>query len=215
MKKLLILISFALLSSCGSFEPVVRSYEPRPNYEIEYNFYRTSTFWRFYFNSWGYNWNTPYYYHPFYLDYTYYPYWGSSIQHNNWYYWNRPYLNYQWNYNNTYYNIRGRSNITYVNGHRGRTSSIYNNSTNRLNLITNDQTTRSNTRTRPNQTQSSSDGGRSRSWQIVPNRQIRTDQPSNVQPRQVRRGSESSVPQQPSSSQRTSGQGRGSGRGNR
>ena len=118
MKKLILLLSIVLLSSCSSFEPVIRDYEPRPTYEVRYNFYRSSLFWNFYFNSWGYNWNTPYIYRPFYLDYTFDPYWGSFGFQNTWAYWNRPYYFNQWNYYRPYYIRRGRSNITHVNGHR-------------------------------------------------------------------------------------------------
>ena len=141
--------------------------------------------WNSGWNRWGYNnWNTPYLYG-----------------------WNRPWNS--WNYYHPYYR-RGRINVAYVNGYRARTSSIYNNTTNRLNINKNDQTTRSNKRTRRVKTQSYSNGGRSRSRQVVPNQTIRINQPTNVQPRQIRRRPSTPVPQQPVRSQRPSRQRRSS-----
>lgn len=118
MKKLILILLIIVVSSCGSFQPTIKNFEPKPTYEIRYNFYRSSLFWNFYFNSWGYNWNTPYFYRPFYLDYTFDPYWGSFGFQNTWAYWNRPYYFNQWNYYRPYYTRRGRSNVTHVNGYR-------------------------------------------------------------------------------------------------
>lgn len=163
-------------------------------------------------NNW-YSWNRPYYYYG----------WNRPYRPwNSWYQgpWNNPGYNVVWNSSRrrNYSFVNGyRSNIVYNNIQTSTSNRRTRNTLNRTNYIkpvivnNNDQTTRSNTRTRSIQTQSSSNGWWSRSRQVIPNETTRLNQPSYVQPRQIRGGSSPSISQQPSSSQRSSGQGRRGG----
>jgi len=167
-------------------------------------------------NNW-YNWNRPYYYYG----------WNRPYRPwNNWYQgpWNNPGYNVVWNSSR-------RSNYSFVNGYRtnivsNNIQTTINNSRRTRNILNranynkpvisdnNDRIIKPNTRTnwKP---QSNSNGRGSWSRQVVPNETVRPNQPSYVQPRQVRGGSRPSISQQPSSSQRSSGQGRRSGGGKR
>ena len=163
-----------------------------------------------------------------------YPY--SNWGYNNWYSWNRPYWgsnNSWWNgynnwyqgpWNNTGYNViwnsSRRGNISYINGYRtsrlltSRNSSVNTNRRTNYNKrvipINNDQTIRLNTRT-TRSTQSSNNGRGWRSREIIPTQPVRVRQPSTVQPRQVRGGSRTSVPQQTRTSVNASSKRRSSG----
>ena len=168
-------------------------------------------------NSWH-NWNRPYYYY------------GWNRRYNPWNNWNQgPWYNSGYN---IVWNSSRRTNVSYINGYRSRlvTNNIQNtlnrsrrvrNTVNTANynnkpvvINNNDRTIKLSTRTnwKP---QSSSNGRGSWSRQVVPNKTVRPNQPSYVQPRQVRGGSGSSISQQPSSSQRSGGQRRRGGGRNR
>ena len=130
---------------------------------------------------------------------------GWNNYQNNWG-WRQGRNNYGWN--NRYRGVRVNNNSV-----RGRTATIYKRRVIN-NTVTNDKTSKPNLRS-VTTTESSSNGRGSRSRQIVPNRQIRINKPTNVQPRQIRRRPTTPVPQQPIRSQRTSRQRRPSGGGDR
>ena len=166
----------------------------------------------------NYFWNDWAFHYPFHHT------WGWD----NWYNWNRPYNYYGWNrpynpwnsiYNNSVWNLNRRGNISYINGYRTSRLSTNSNRTvntnrrtnynNRVKPNNNDQTIRLNTRT-TRSTQSSGNGWRRRSREIVPTQPIRVRQPNTVQPGQIRGGSRPSVPQQTRTSSSTSQQRRSS-----
>jgi hypothetical protein len=185
---------------------------------------------------WGYNgwnsWGQPHRWSPFGYDR-----WGYGI-HYGWNnhgwgynrYRNNGWNNYGWsnlygyrgrvNYHPNYNRYRG-TNVTYHSGRRsgvvstnGRAHAAMIQSTKEVKVKNrkvknnnNDKITRLNPR-RNTTTQSNSNGGRSRSRQIIPNQTIRSNRTPNVQPRQVRRRPSTPVSQQPRSSRRPSKQGR-------
>ena len=159
---------------------------------------------------WGYNWYSPHRWSPYGYDR-----WGYNNYGWNNYGWNNYQNNWGWRQgrNNYGWNNRYNINTVRINGIRGRTATIYNSRVTN-NIITNDKTSKPNLRS-VTTTESSSNGRGSRSRQIVPNKQIRINKPTNVQPRQVRRRPSTSVPQQLIRSQRTSRQRRPSGGGDR
>jgi len=175
----------------------------------DYPWFSNNRWSTFYFDQWGYfHMNNGPWYQPYYYGY------------NNW--------NYRPNYNR-------RPNIAYINGRRGssnvtenrtnirvrtpRSSTVGNtlineprvkvNKRRTINIDDDDQTIRTNTRiyVRP---ESSNNGGRSRSREILPPKPIVPRQPSTVQPRQIRRGSGSPVLQQTRTRVQSSSQGRSS-----
>ena len=158
---------------------------------------------------WGYNWNSPHRWSPFGYDrwgYNNYGYgigwsysWNnrrwSSNSWNNTYGWNN---HYGWNTGNNWFygnNYNRRTATSNINGNRGRVVQTVTRSRRTVNTNNNDKIIRLNTRTiRP--TESSNNGRRGRSRQIVPTKPVIIRQPPTVQPRQIRRGSGSPVLQQ-------------------
>lgn len=202
-----------------------------------YNYYwnRTQMWndWAWNYN-WHYNWgwNDPFWNRPWRNGYHMYGnYWNPYnpyLGYNSHFY---P------NYN---YRQRSNRNVAYINGRRGSSNVIENRTNirvrtprsatsgntlsvdeiaddirvrvNKRRIINNngdDKTIRSNPRIylRP---ESSNNGGRSRVRENVPVKPVVPRQPSTVQPRQIRRGSGSPVPQQTRSSIQSSSQGRSS-----
>ena len=162
---------------------------------------------------WGYTWNSPHRWSPFGYDRWGYNNYGYGI---GWSYsWNnRRWSSNQWgnNYgwNNGFYNRYRGTNVAYHSGRRsgvgntnGRAHAAMIQSTKEVkvkkrrtvNTNNNDKTIRTNPRViqRP---ESSGNGRGSRVRQVTPIEPIIPRQPRTVQPRQIRRGSQSSVPQQ-------------------
>lgn len=170
--------------------------------------------------------------------------WNNWYWNRPWYGWNRPYSPWN-NWNNNWYNgpfanqgynvvwnssRRGR-NIAYINGNRNNIvtnniQSILNNNRRVRNTINttnynkplvinnNDQVIKLNTRTTTT-SESNSNGWWRGNRQVVPPTTTRSNFTPTIQPRQIRGGSRTSIPQQSRSSFSTSSQRRGSSGGKR
>ena len=151
-----------------------------------YDFSRFNFYGGYHWNSWQYPYN----------------YWGGIYRPNSWYY-------RDWYYSPPIYNsplLRPQVQPTpvprvQVKGRRGS-----------LNIYNNDQTNRLNIRT-PRSSESNNNGGRSRSRENLSPKPVIPRQPNTVQPRQIRRGSGPSIPQQTRTRVNSNNEGRnGSGR---
>ena len=61
MKKLVVLLSLIIFSSCGSYTLSTLNHTPRPSYQIKYDLLRTAPYYRNYWNFPNNHWYTPYY----------------------------------------------------------------------------------------------------------------------------------------------------------
>ena len=235
MRYFIILLLSLFLTSCGVYQV-----STTPKVKIAKILTITSTgdtlavpmkdFQKYNFNTYDFN---RFYNNSFYWNSWQHPYFGWGYGWNNW---NRPFRPYyhDWYYTPPIYNsplirpqiqspdVRQR---VYVNGRRGSSNSNENNSLidrviDKLNnrginvdvIENNDQINRTNIRGyKPSE--SSNNGRRGWNGENISPQPIIPRQPNSIQPRQIRRGSGSSIPQQTRTSVNTNNQGRnGSGR---
>src|SRR6056300_84475 len=201
-KSFIIVIFFLSLYSCGSYTLATKN----KGYDIEYILAvnKSGDTIKVPYNSQYFDKNSQYT-NPYRWDFNYN--WNSWNYSNYWSYgyygWNQPYF--YWNnrrpiyYRQSYRPVIEPRTRVRVNSPRGRIKPSINttNETNRYNIGRTNQPT-----------QSRNNGRRSGVRQVVPTQPTQSRQPNTVQPRQIRRGSGSSVPQQSRSSQRSNREGR-------